>query len=128
MILRYAVLMLLIAAVGSGGFAWWRGGVASPVERGVILGAALAALGAISGMALLAWSSGRGQTQFFGALMLGILGRLLVFGSVLIYLGLRPGAFDLTASAVSLLGFYVVFQILEMRFALRASAGRRTVG
>ena len=128
MIARYAALMLAIAAIGSGGFAWWRGGVAGPVERGVLLGAALAALGAISGMALLGWASGRGQTQFFGALMLGILGRLVVFGGVLIYLGLRPGAFDLVASAMSLLGFYVVFQVLEMRFALRGSAGRRTGG
>ena len=128
MILRYAARMLAIAAIGSGGFAWWREGVAGPVERGVILGAALASLGAISGMALLAWSAGRGQTQFFGALMLGILGRLAVFGGVLIYLGLRPGAFDLVASAVSLLGFYVVFQALEMRFALKSSAGRRTGG
>lgn len=128
MMARYAALMLAIAAVGSGGFAWWRGGVAGPVERGVLLGAALAALGAISGMALLAWASGRGQTQFFGALMLGILGRLVVFGGVLIWLGLRPGAFDLVASAVSLLGFYVVFQVLEMRFALRQSSDRRTGG
>ena len=128
MILRYAALMLLIAAAGSGGFVWWRGGVASPVERGVLLGAALASFGAISGMAMLSWSFGRGQTEFFGALMLGILGRLAVFGGVLIYLGLRRGAFDLVASAVSLLGFYVVFQVLEMRFALKSSAGRRSGG
>lgn len=128
MILRYAALMLLIAAVGSGGFAWWRGGMAGPVERGALLGAALAALGAIGGTALLGWSLGRGEAQFFGALMLGILGRLAVFGGVLIYLGLRPGSFDLVATAVSLLGFYVVFQVLEMRFALRRSAGRRTEG
>jgi len=127
-ILRYAALILLIAAAGSGAFAWWRGGVAGPVERGVLLGAATASFGAITGMALLAWSFGRGQTQFFGALLLGILGRLLVFGGVLIAVGLRAGAFDLVASAVSLLGFYVVFQMLEMRFALRGLAGRRTGG
>jgi hypothetical protein len=127
-ILRYAALMLLIAAAVSGAFVARRGGIAGPVERGVLLGAALASLGAISGMALLDWSSGRGQTQFFGALMLGILGRLAVFGGVLIVVGLRRGAFDLVASAVSLLGFYVVFQVLEMRFALRRSADRRTGG
>lgn len=128
MILRYAALMLLIAAAGSGGFVWWRGGVAGSVERGVLLGAALASFGAISGMALLGWSFGRGQAEFFGALMLGILGRLAVFGGVLIYLGLRPGAFDLVATAVSLLGFYIVLQVLEMRFALRRSASRRMEG
>ena len=128
MILRYAALILLIAAAGSGTFAWWRGGIADAVERGVLLGAVLASFGAIGGMALLAWSFGRGQTQFFGALLLGILGRLLVFGGVLIYVGLRAGAFDLVASAVSLLGFYVVFQVLEMRFVLRELAGRRTAG
>ncbi len=128
MIGRYAALMLAIAAAGSGGFAWWRGGVAGPVERGVMLGAALASFGAITGMALLAWSFGRGQTQFFGALMLGILGRLAVFGGALIYVGLRSGGFDLVATAVSLLGFYVVFQVLEMRFALRGAANRRTEG
>jgi len=125
-ILRYAALVLLIAAAGSAAIAFWRGGLESPVTRGVLLGAALASFGAIAGMALLAWSYGRGQTQFFGALVIGILGRLLVFGGVLVYVALRAAAFDLIASAASLLGFYVVFQVLEMRFVLKGLAGRRS--
>jgi len=125
-ILRYAALVVLIAAAGSAAAALWRGGLEGPVARGVYLGAALASFGAIAGMGLLAWSFGRGQTQFFGALVLGILGRLLVFGGVLIYVALRAPAFDLIASAVSLLGFYLVFQVLEMVFVLKGLAGRRS--
>ncbi|MBI1950336.1 MAG: hypothetical protein HYS34_03120 [Acidobacteria bacterium] len=126
MILRYAALVLLIAAAGSAAAALWRGGLEGPVARGVILGAALASFGAIGGMGLLAWSFGRGQTQFFGALVLGILGRLLVFGGVLVYVALRAPAFDRIASAVSLLGFYLVFQVLELWFVLKGLAGRRS--
>jgi hypothetical protein len=125
-ILRYAALVLLIAAAVPAAIIGWGGGLERPAVRGILLGAVLASAAAIAGMALLAWSFGRGHRQFFGALVLGILGRLLVFGGVLVYVALRAAAFDLIASAASLLGFYLVFQVLEMRFVLKGLTGPRS--
>jgi len=51
--------------------------------------------------------------------LLGVLARLVLFAAVLIVVGLRARAYDLVALAASLLGFYAVFQILEVRFVLK---------
>jgi len=127
MILRFAALVLLIGGGASAMIAaWWGSRLGEAALRGMLLGAALAAAGAIGGMALFAWSLPRGFRQFFGAIVFGILARLVVFGSVLVFVALRAKAFDLVASAASLLGFYVVFQILEVRFVLKGMPVRRS--
>jgi hypothetical protein len=67
---------------------------------------------------LSAWGFDKGQKQFFGALLLGILGRLVIYGATLIYVALRTSV-DLIATVVAMLGYYVVFMVLEIRYALR---------
>ena len=52
--------------------------------------------------------------------------RLVVFGAALIVVGLRARGIDLAATAVSLLGFYAVFQVLEVRFVLKGLRERRS--
>jgi hypothetical protein len=126
-ILRYALAVVLLAVAGSACIAASGDRLGEASVRGALLGAALAALGAIGGMALLAWSFERGPRQFLGAVMLGILGRLTLFGAVLVYVGLRqPADYRVTAVALSLLGFFFVFQALEVRFVLKGLKGRRS--
>ncbi len=119
MILRFAALVLLVGGAASALIAVWGDRLGEAALRGALLGAALAAAGAIGGMALFAWSLPRGPRQFTGALLLGVLARLVLFAAVLIVVGLRARAYDLVALAASLLGFYAVFQILEVRFVLK---------
>ncbi len=117
---RYAVAVALIAAAGSACIAAFRGRIEEASVRGAILGAVLAAAGALLGIALLAWSTGRGAREFVGAVALGILGRLALFGGALVFVGLRrPEGLRITAVAASLLGFFFVFQALEVRFVMK---------
>lgn len=120
MIGRYTLIVALIAAAGSAGIAASGDRLDGPSARGAILGAILAALGAVLGMALLDWSFERGTRQVVGAMLLGMLGRLTLFGGVLVFVGLlQPASCRMTAMAVSLLGFYFVFQALEVRFVVK---------
>jgi hypothetical protein len=124
---RYAGTVVAIAglALACGWLA--RDRLAPAALGGAALGIALAALGAIGGMALTAWAFARGQRAFFAALVTGILGRLFVYGAALVYVALKTSV-DSTATAVALLGSYVAFQIVEVRFALVGLAGRRAPG
>jgi hypothetical protein len=124
-ILRYGLAVVLVAVTGSGAIAASVGRLGGAGARGALLGAAFACLGAIGGMALLVRSFERGPRQFFGAVVLGILGRMTLFGAVLIYVGLRrPADYSLTAVGLSIVGFFFVFQALEVRFVLKGSKGR----
>ncbi|OLD64698.1 MAG: hypothetical protein AUI47_04760 [Acidobacteria bacterium 13_1_40CM_2_68_5] len=126
MILRFATLALLVGGSASALLVAWGDRLGETALRGALLGAGLATAGAIAGMALFAWSLPRRTGQFVGALLLGFLGRLVVFGAALIVVGLRARGFDLAALAVSLLGFYGVFQILEVRFVLKGLRQKRS--
>jgi hypothetical protein len=85
---------------------------------GVVLGAALAAAGGIGGIVLIRWGLGKDQKKFFAALSAAILGRLLLYGAVLVVVALRT-TIDLTSTAASLLAVYVLLQIVEVRVAVR---------
>jgi len=121
---RYAAGVLLIAAVASAAAWSWRERFGPGGYRGTLLGAALATIGALAGMALTAWSFDKGQREFMTALAAGMLGRLAGFGGVLVYVALRT-TIDPIATAAALLTLYVVFQILEIRMVLAGLARRQ---
>ena len=125
MILRYAALVLLVAS-GATAIIVGAAGLAESAVRGTSLGAGLAAAGAIGGMAIVAWSFDRRPQSFMAALVGGILGRLLLFGAALVFVELRATTYDLGASVASLLGFYVAFQVIEVRFVLKGVKERRS--
>jgi hypothetical protein len=85
---------------------------------GLGLGAALAGLGAATWIAAAAWAANRGHKAFMGALGLGILGRLVIYAATLLYVTLRTRV-DPVWTAGALMGFYVLFMVEEVRFALR---------
>ena len=125
MSLRYAVAVFVVGCLGAALIVASGGRLGEAGVRGALLGAVLACLGAVGGMALLAGSFERGPRKLFGALVGGILARLLIFGAVLVYVGLRAAAsFDLIATAAALLGFTVIFEWLEVRFVLRGLRGK----
>ena len=100
-------------------FGRWTNGLQRHVgEYGYGFAVSLAAVGAIAAVALNRWGFDKDSRRFFAALTLGILGRLLLYGAALVYVALRT-RIDVTATAASLLGFYVLFQIVEIRLALR---------
>jgi hypothetical protein len=98
--------------------------VSPATVEGAVLGAAVAAAGGIGGIVLIRWGLGKDQKKFFAALSAAILGRLLLYGAALVVVALRT-TIDLTATAASLLAVYVLFQVVEVRFAVRGlSKGR----
>lgn len=117
--LRFAGAALLLGAVGAGALWLLRGRLEGQEFRGAILGIALVTAGAIAGMTLVSWAFDKGHKQFFATVMLGILGRLVIYGGTLAYVALRT-RIDPVAFAVSLLSGYVVLMILELWFVVRS--------
>jgi hypothetical protein len=115
---RYAAAMILLAALAAAAIGLWGGRLGAAQRQGLLLGLALATVGAVSGLVLTAWSFDKGPRLFFAALVIGILGRLFLYGAALIYVALRTTV-EPTAAAIGLLGSYVPFQAIEVRFALR---------
>jgi len=125
---RYVAVVLALGAAGAVGLWLFRARLGPEVLQGAVVGGALAVAGAIAGLILSAWGFDKGQKQFFGALLLGILGRLVVYGATLIYIALGTSV-DLIATVVAMLGFHVVFMVLEIHFALRrVRAGNQQQG
>ncbi len=118
MIARYTGTVVLLAAVGFVSLWIWRERLGEAAVRGASLGLGLAASGAVAGMILTFWAFGRNQQQFFAALMFGILGRLALYCGALLYVGLKTTLPPL-AMVVTMLGFYLVFQVLELRFVVK---------
>jgi len=113
----YAALVAGIALAGA--LLAWRLGDRLPPGKasGIALGAALAGVGAVSWIVVA--DRGRRHPQWFMMLLgLGILGRLVVYGATLIYVALLT-RIDPLWTAGSLLGFHVLFMMLEVRFALQ---------
>jgi len=126
-VLRYGLLVAGITAAVGAAVLLLRDRLGAAAARGALAGALLAAVAAIAVMVLTAWSFGKSQKVFFSALAIGILGRLALFGGTILGIALRrPEGLDLNAVAVTLLGLYVVFQILEIRMAARRMAARRS--
>jgi len=115
----------LVAAIGllAPGLAWGLGERFPPgAAAGFALGGLLAALGAVAW--ILAAARGQARPERFMILLgLGILGRLVVYGATLIYVALLT-RIDPLWTAGSLLGFHVLFMMIEVRFALRGLTGR----
>ena len=121
---RYALGVVALAVAGSALVAARGERLGEASVRGALLGIAVAAAGSLGGMALLARGLERGPRQFMGALLIGILGRMLLFGAVLIGVGLGwPADCSLAAVALSVVAFFFVFQGLEVWLVLRRSKG-----
>jgi len=116
---RYVAGILILGAAGAAGMWAARDRLEPGGLAGLFLGLALATAGALSWIGAAVFSIERGQQAFMAAMVLGILGRLMIYGAALIYVALRT-TIDPVFLAGSLLGFYVIFLVLEVRFAVKA--------
>ena len=122
---RFATAALGLGATGMAVLWFLRGMMTPGTLRGVLLGMGLATAGSIAGLALTAWSFARPHGQFMAALLLGALGRMVIYGVTLIYIALGT-SLNPSAMAIGLLATYLVFQVLEVRFVLkRMRMGKR---
>ena len=123
---RYTILVLALGAATLTAVAFLVPS-GTPVRTAVVLGAALATLNTLAAHALVAWSERRSTKVFLAAVLGGMAGRMaLMLAAVLVgVLGLGLPRLPLV---VSLLGYFVLFLIMELtlqhRHAGRAAATR----
>ena len=99
----------------------------TPVLTAVAFGAALATLNTLAAHALVGWSARRSTKVFLGAVLGGMVGRLaLMLAAVVV--GLLVLGLPRLPLVVSLLGYFVLFLIMELtlqhRHAERAAGTR----
>ena len=97
----------------------------APGRRAIALGTGMATLNTIAAHAIAVWSLPRSTQVFLGAILGGMVGRMAV---LLVGLVIGVLALDLPKGplAVSLLGYFFLFLVLELAFIHRA-ARRRVV-
>jgi hypothetical protein len=118
--LRQAAMVAGITAIAAVAVHALRLRLGEPAWRGAIAGVLLAGAGALAGMVLTDWAFDKDRKLFFAALGAGLIGRLVLYCGALLLTALRwPEQVDAIAMAVAMLGLYVVFQVLEVRLALR---------
>jgi hypothetical protein len=121
---RYAVVVLG-AVAGSLGLWWLIAGRSRGGEElaAVAVGAALAAVNTTVAHALVLWSQPRSTNAFLGAVLGGMVGRmgLMLVAVVAAVLGLGLPKVPL---AVSLLGHFVAFLVLELTILHRRTLSR----
>jgi hypothetical protein len=98
------------------------GGESSPTEvRSAAFGASLAGLNAIVAYGIVVWAQGRSTNVFMGAVLGGMLARM---GALLAAVVCGLSLLDLhrLPLVTSLMGYFMIFLVLEMRVLHRRSA------
>jgi branched-subunit amino acid ABC-type transport system permease component len=111
-LLRYSILVLAVAGATllAATLVVPRG---TPVLTAVAFGAALATLNTLATHALVRWSERRSTKVFLGAILGGMVGRMaLMLAAVLV--GVLVLGLPQLPLVVSLLGYFVLFMILEL--------------
>jgi len=117
---RFLAAIVLLAGMAAAAAWIGRGAIPADALAGVFIGLGLGAAGAISWILGAAWAIRRGGQAFLAAVVLGILGRLVVYSATLVYVALGTGI-NLPWTAGALLGSYLIFIVLEVLYALRAA-------
>jgi hypothetical protein len=102
-ILTASLPVLLAALAGAG----------ADARRAALLGALLAALNTLAAYGLVLWSAGRSTSAFMRAILGGMVGRMAVLLAAVVAAVLWLGLPKLPL-ALSLLGYFVVFLVLEL--------------
>ena len=125
--LRYGAAVLLIAGAAATGASLFRDALPPTALPGVLIGLGLAAIGGLSWIAGAAWGARRGMQALMAVVVLGILGRLVIYSATLAYVALGTGI-SLAWTGGALAGSSMIFIVLEGLYAHRAlGAGTGTV-
>jgi hypothetical protein len=120
-LLRYSILVLGVAGATLA-VAALVVPAGTPALTAVAFGAALATLNTLAAHALVRWSERRSTKLFLGAVLGGMVGRMaLMLGAVLV--GILVLGLPRLPLVVSLLGYFVLFLIMELTLQHR-HAGR----
>jgi len=124
---RFILAIVVMTAAAVAIALWVRILLPPGAVPGILIGLALAAAGAVSWIAGVGWSAGRGMHALMAVVVLGILGRLVIYSATLVYVALGTGI-SLAWTGGALAGSSIVFIVLEVLYALRAlGAGPGTV-
>lgn len=97
------------------------GGTPPGARPAALLGAALAGLNTLCGYGLVLWSAGRSTRAFMRAILGGMVGRIGVLLAAVVGAVLALGL-PKVPLALSLLGYFVVFLVLELAVLQRRAA------
>jgi hypothetical protein len=117
---RYLAAILLLTGAAAAALWLGRGDLPEGGLPGALLGLGLGAAGGISWIVGAAWALPRGGQAFLAVVVLGILGRLVVYSATLVYVALGTGL-NLHWTAGALLGSYLTFIVLEVLYAIKAA-------
>ncbi|HKQ96635.1 MAG TPA: hypothetical protein VJV75_02045 [Candidatus Polarisedimenticolia bacterium] len=124
---RYVALILMLAGAAAAGAFLCRESLPPTALTGTLIGLGLGAFGAISWFAGAAWGARRGMQALMAVVVLGILGRLVIYSATLAYVALGTGI-SLAWTGGALAGSSMIFIVLEVLYAHRAlGAGTGTV-
>ncbi|MEE2754277.1 MAG: hypothetical protein VX910_09860 [Candidatus Latescibacterota bacterium] len=114
--------VILLAFGGVGGYAvyqWW--GV--EMVQAAAVGCAVSSLNVLAGCGSAVWAFDKPQTVFLKAVLGGLTLRMMLIGATLFAL-LKFTDLSARGLTLSLFFFYLVYQILEVRFLVRHNAAR----
>lgn len=120
--LRYGAAVLLIAGAAATGACLFRDALPPMALPGVLIGLGLATIGGLSWIAGAAWGARRGMHALMAVVVLGILGRLVIYSATLAYVALGTGI-SLAWTGGALAGSSMIFIVLEVLYAHRAVGG-----
>lgn len=124
---RYAGLVLAVAGVIASIALWRRAFLPPDALPGILIGLGLAVVGALSWIGGAAWGARRGLHALMGVVVLGILGRLVIYSATLVYVAIGTGI-SLAWTGGALAGSSMIFIVLEVLYALRALGGGAGTG
>lgn len=120
--LRSIGLVLALAGAAAAVALWRRAFLPPTALQGFCIGLGLAVVGAITWFAGAAWGARRGMHAIMAVVVLGILGRLVIYSATLVYVALGTGV-SLAWTGGALAGSSMIFIVLEVLYAHRALGG-----
>jgi hypothetical protein len=119
---RYAGIVLAMAGAGVAIALWRRAFLPPGALPGLAVGIGLGTLGALSWILGAAWGARRGMQALMAVVMLGILGRLVIYSATLVYVAFGTGI-SLAWTGGALAGSSMIFIVLEILYAHTALGG-----
>lgn len=96
----------------------------SSTQQGFFYGLLVSAILTVGGYLSLHWAMSRSHNIFLRVLLGGMLARLAIIGGIMVWVW-KFSTWDAPVFTVSLLGSYVVFQVIEVVIAQKQVRSRR---
>lgn len=121
---KFPLQVLATLVFGLGLAALFLAGKGEGLMPAVLAGAGLSALNVLAGFVSIEYSRGKSSETFLRAVLGGMVIRMMAMAAVLVAL-VKLAGLHMVALVVSLLGFYLVFLVLELMYIQRAVSTRK---